>query len=51
MVFKTTFTDSKTKLNLDLYIKSFDVDDEGEYIIQHREELLPDWVKRLQIVD
>ncbi len=44
MVFKTTFTDSETKLNLDLYIQSFDVDDEGEYIIQHREELLPDWV-------
>ncbi len=43
MVFQTTFIDSETKLNLELYIKSLALDDEYEYIIQHREKLLPDW--------
>lgn len=37
--------DSETKLNVELYIKSFDLYDEEEYIIKHREELLPDWLE------
>lgn len=45
MIFPTTFIDSETKLKVDLYIKSFDLDDEKEYIIKHQEELLPDWLE------
>lgn len=40
---KATFIDRKTKLNIDIYIKSLNIEGE-EYIIQHREELIPDWI-------
>ena len=50
MVFQTTLINSQTKLNLDLYLKSLELNDQDEYIIQHCQELLPDWVVPPRII-
>ena len=41
MVFQKTLIDLETKLQIELYIRNCNHPD--EYIIQHREELLPNW--------
>lgn len=48
MVFKKTFIDYETNLNIELHVKS--LDNREDYIFKHQQELLPDWVKLPQTV-
>lgn len=43
-------TDSLTKLNYEVIIKAFKENDENEYVIKYRRELLPDWQENPQTI-
>lgn len=42
--------DVETKINFNLYIKSLGVNHQEEYIIKHRQKLLPDWAENPQTI-
>jgi hypothetical protein len=43
MILKKTFRQLETKLNCEVYVKSIDPNNKNQYIIRHREKLLPQW--------
>ncbi len=47
---ESRFIDSQTQLHLDIYINSLDSHHQPEYIIEHHQELLPDWRKPPQTI-